>query len=259
MSSRAFVILFSPTLCISASECAVSRAGNSTETIPLRTPARRIPRLYEGVVATCPCSFPQCLPSDAVAGFTLIELMIAMAIAAFLITAGLPSFNEFMRNSEIRSTTESIVNGLRLARSEAANRNQPVRFTLAGGGSPSWSIKQLSDNSVIQTYSKQEGGVNTTVAAQPAGAVAVTFNGVGRISPAALGGTPNIQQLDISSLLPAGSRPMRIYVDDGHGVRACDPSPELACPSATRPESLLTCAALSDPPSVNAAAICSKP
>jgi type IV fimbrial biogenesis protein FimT len=164
----------------------------------------------------------------AVTGFTLVELMIALTIAAFLILQGLPSFTEFMRNSEIRSTTESIVNGLRVARSEAANRNQPVRFTLAGGGDPSWSINRVSDNSVIQSYSKQEGGVHTTVAIQPAGAVAITFNGLGRVIPAAVDGNPNLRQLDISSALAASSRPLRIYVDDGHGIRVCDPSPGLA-------------------------------
>ena len=118
-------------------------------------------------------------------GFTLIELMIALTVAAVLLMEGVPSFFEFLRNSEIRSTTESIVNGLRLARSEAANRNKPVRFTLAGGGSPSWSITQMSDNSVIQTFSKNEGGVNTDVAIQPDAAVGITFNGLGRIVPRA--------------------------------------------------------------------------
>jgi type IV fimbrial biogenesis protein FimT len=160
-------------------------------------------------------------------GFTLVELMIGLTVAAFLVMLGLPSFSEFLQNSEIRSTTESIVNGLRVARSEAANRNQAVSFTLAGGGNPSWSVSQVSDNSVIQTYSKQEGGTDTTVAIQPAGAIAVSFNGLGRVIPAAAGAN-NLQQLDISSILASGSRPLRIYVDDGHGIRVCDPSPALA-------------------------------
>jgi type IV fimbrial biogenesis protein FimT len=173
-------------------------------------------------------SIQYCVQRRVAAGFTLIELMIGLTVAALLFTLGAPSFNDFMRNGEIRSTTESIINGLRVARSEAANRNEPVRFTLAGGGSPGWSINQVSDNSLIQNFSKQEGGVNIAVSVQPPGASAVTFNGLGRIIPAAGMGQPNLQQLDISSVLAASARQLRIYVDDGHGLRACDPSPALA-------------------------------
>ena len=163
-----------------------------------------------------------------ISGFTIIELMIALTVAAFLLLEGVPSFVEFLRNSEIRSTTESIVNGIRLARSEAANRNKPVRFTLAGGGNPSWSVNQVSDNSVVQTFSKNEGGVNAVVAIQPNAAVGITFNGLGRIVVVPVGGSPNLQQLDITSALSGSTRPLRIYVDDAHGIRACDPSPALA-------------------------------
>lgn len=218
-----------PLLCvpgISVSEPVVCGTRISADTIRQDKPARYLGRPRDRVRATEPHSVPRYV--QCVRGFTLIELMIGLTVAAFLISAGLPSFTEFMRNSEIRSTTESIVNGLRVARTEAANRNQPVRFSLAGGGDPSWSINLVSDNSVIQTYSKQEGGVNTSVAIQPAGALTVTFSGMGRVSPAAAGGNPNLQQLDISSALTTSSRPLRIYVDDGHGVRVCDPSPNLA-------------------------------
>jgi type IV fimbrial biogenesis protein FimT len=173
-------------------------------------------------------SIGYCVQRRVAAGFTLIELMIGLTVAALLFTLGAPSFNDFMRSSEIRSTTESIINGLRVARSEAANRNEPVRFTLAGGGSPGWSINQVSDNSLIQSFSKQEGGVNIAVSVQPPGASAITFNGLGRIIPAAGMGQPNLQQLDISSVLSASARQLRIYVDDGHGLRACDPSSALA-------------------------------
>jgi type IV fimbrial biogenesis protein FimT len=94
-------------------------------------------------------------------GFTLIELMIALAIGAILLMLGLPSFNEFLRNSEIRSTTESLVNGLRVARTEAVRRNQLVTFTLVSGG-PAWRVDEVSvcPATSIQTYSKSEGGTN---------------------------------------------------------------------------------------------------
>ncbi len=164
----------------------------------------------------------------ATLGFTLVELTIALAIAALLTMLAMPSFSAFLRNGEIRSTTESIVNGLRVARSEAVRRNQTVSFTLlAGGGSPTWTVRQVSDNSVIQTYSAQEGGANVRVLAQPAAAASVAFNRLGRIVPVAVG-TPTIQQLAISSTMAADARTLQIYVDGVHGIRMCDPSPLLA-------------------------------
>ena len=124
----------------------------------------------------------------ATLGFTLIELMIALVIGALLVMLAVPSFSSYLRDSEIRSTTESVANGLRVARTEALRRNLAVGFTLVGGpGSASWTVNQVSDNSLIQTYSKQEGGTHTAVTIQPATAISVIFNGLGRIAPATSG------------------------------------------------------------------------
>ena len=164
----------------------------------------------------------------ATLGFTLIELTIALTIAALLTTLALPSFTGFLRDSEIRSTTESIVNGLKVARSEAVRRNQLVSFTLLReGGTPTWTVRQVSDNSVIQTYSAQEGGAHVGVVVQPAAAASVAFNRLGRVVPVAVG-TPAIQQLAINSTLASDARTLQIYVDGVHGIRMCDPSPLLA-------------------------------
>jgi type IV fimbrial biogenesis protein FimT len=168
-------------------------------------------------------------------GFTLIELMIALAIAALLVMLGLPSFTEFLRNSEIRSTTESLVNGLRVARTEAIRRNQLVIFALASTTDPSWSVKQVSDDSTIQEFSKAEGGTHTTVTPAPAAEVSVTFNGMGRICPnpdlrkmcVPAVATDPLTQLDISSTIAPGARSLRIVlpVDGGtQGIRTCDPA-----------------------------------
>jgi type IV fimbrial biogenesis protein FimT len=227
---RALAVPFPQLPCSLVSRSVASRAGVSTDGTIQTTSRPSIRRRSEAVAAMRPHShcIPYYVQCRVTAGFTMIELMIGLTVAALLFMMSAPSFSDFMRNSEIRSTTESIINGLRVARSEAANRNEPVRFTLAGGGSPSWSINQVSDNSLIQNFSKQEGGANISVSIQPPGASAITFNGLGRIIPAAGMGQPNLQQLDISSVLAASARPLRIYVDDGHGLHACDPSPVLA-------------------------------
>jgi len=63
-------------------------------------------------------------------GFTLIELMIVIAVLAVSLSIALPSFSRTIANSKVRATAESILAGLRDARSTAIQRNAPVRFQL---------------------------------------------------------------------------------------------------------------------------------
>jgi type IV fimbrial biogenesis protein FimT len=175
-------------------------------------------------------------------GFTLIELLVALAVLALLLLLGMPSFTTFVRNSEIRSTAESIVNGLRTASAEAANRNARVAFTLAGGGDPSWAINVVKDPDTkeleqppIQAYSKSEAGRSTKVTVTPGNRLQVTFTGLGRVQNQ---GVPNdhLQQIDIGPIVSGEARPLRIVVDDPNpadpakprGLRMCDPDPALS-------------------------------
>ncbi len=53
-------------------------------------------------------------------GFTLIELLITIAIAAILLSAGIPAFSDFIRNNRLQSAATSVVADLSAARAEAA-------------------------------------------------------------------------------------------------------------------------------------------
>ena len=53
------------------------------------------------------------------AGFTLIELMVTLAIAAVLMMVAAPSFVGFQRNSEMTSVTNSLLAAANAARAEA--------------------------------------------------------------------------------------------------------------------------------------------
>ena len=109
-------------------------------------------------------------------GFTLLELMVALTLAGMMLAAGLPSFITFLRNAEVRSTSEAISNGLRLARSEATRLNRPVSFTFAGGNDPSWAINIFNPATgallqpPIQQYSKLEVGRSAMVVRSPVNA-----------------------------------------------------------------------------------------
>lgn len=59
-------------------------------------------------------------------GFTLIELIIAVAIMSIMLTVGLPSFQSTIANNRLTSTTNAMVSALQLAKSEAMKQHKTV-------------------------------------------------------------------------------------------------------------------------------------
>ncbi|MBC7940154.1 MAG: GspH/FimT family pseudopilin [Chitinophagaceae bacterium] len=64
-------------------------------------------------------------------GFTLIELMVVMAVGAILVTLAAPSLYDFILKQRLKAVSAQLVNDLQFARSEAAARNQFVRVSLS--------------------------------------------------------------------------------------------------------------------------------
>ena len=60
------------------------------------------------------------------AGVTLIELMVAIAVMSILLTVGVPSFSNFIQNSRSTALANEIVTTLNLARSESVRRAQDM-------------------------------------------------------------------------------------------------------------------------------------
>lgn len=56
-------------------------------------------------------------------GFTIIELMITLTVAAILLAIAIPSFNYLTVSSKLTTTANALVNVLGTARSEAIKRN----------------------------------------------------------------------------------------------------------------------------------------
>jgi prepilin-type N-terminal cleavage/methylation domain-containing protein len=67
-------------------------------------------------------------------GFTLIEVMVAVAILAILVTLAAPSFNSFIDKYRVKRAADSISAFLVNTKSEAIKRNKTVRAVITGSG-----------------------------------------------------------------------------------------------------------------------------
>ena len=117
-------------------------------------------------------------------GFSLIELMIGLALAVILILLAAPNYAIWTADAQIRNGVESRRPALRFAHAEAIKRNTPVEFildpTTATGG---WQVNVVGVG-VVQTASFGEAATRVQFATTPAGATTVTFTGLGAIAAA---------------------------------------------------------------------------
>lgn len=67
-------------------------------------------------------------------GFTLVELMITLAVAAILLTMAVPSFRTTIQNNRLITEANDFVTALHLARSEAIKRRARVTLCKSADG-----------------------------------------------------------------------------------------------------------------------------
>lgn len=60
--------------------------------------------------------------------FTLIELMVTIAVAAVVLTLGVPGFGRIVERNQLATNVNVLVSSMTLARSEAVKRNKRVKI-----------------------------------------------------------------------------------------------------------------------------------
>lgn len=78
-------------------------------------------------------------------GFTLIELMIAVAIVGILASLAVPSFSKMIERNRLKEAVESLKSDLMFARTEAIKQSTNIQVSLAIDGS-SWCYGIDDDN-----------------------------------------------------------------------------------------------------------------
>jgi type IV fimbrial biogenesis protein FimT len=111
------------------------------------------------------------------AGFTLVELLVTIVVAAILLAVAVPSFRDYQASQQVRSTTADLVSAINLARSEAVKRMASTSVSPASGGWVNgWSV--MSGVTVVRSYPATNG---VTISGPGA---ALSYNRYGRAATA---------------------------------------------------------------------------
>ncbi len=113
-------------------------------------------------------------------GFTLIELMVVVALAAIMAAIAAPSFKGFVSGQRVKTAASDFAMTAILARSEAIKRNANVTITSVTSGATGW--KDGWTVAVGGTALSQQQAYAGVTFTGPA--TAITYNGSGRLSAA---------------------------------------------------------------------------
>lgn len=160
------------------------------------------------------------------AGFTLVELLIVVSIAAILVTIAVPSYQWTTTNFRISTEVNGLVGDLQYARSEAIRQGMTVQMCISTDGATcsaaatSWTAghivitNPIAGSGQAATVMRVQAAFTGTDTANGAGVTAVLFNRDG------FAGVPTASWNGFSSL----AAPVVITVHDANdtaGVGSC--------------------------------------
>ena len=109
-------------------------------------------------------------------GFTMVEILVVLTIAAILLGLGVPSMRSIIITTRIKNASFDAYAGILAARSEAITRNATVTMTPVGGNwAAGWTTTEGTN-----TLKTQDAFPNVTIT----GPATLAFNGTGRLTAA---------------------------------------------------------------------------
>jgi type IV fimbrial biogenesis protein FimT len=126
-------------------------------------------------------------------GFTLMELLFTIAVAAIILSVGVPGFMSFIDNNRAVTHTNDLVTALNLGRSEATRRGSTITVCSSLNGvacsdandwSTGWVVRSAGGE-VLRSWPKRSGGAGVITANVPQ----VQFRARGSVA----GGAPLFQ------------------------------------------------------------------
>lgn len=180
-------------------------------------------------------------------GFTLVELMVTVVLMSLLLGLAAPNFRVWVRNAQVRTVSDALQNGMRLAQSEALQRSRQVVFFLtndnacttgiaAAANGVNWSIRTVP-MTAGESAQVVQCGVLSDVAAGVAitGPTAVCFNSMGRQTEnnatGVTGGNCTLAATGVSTYnvtATGAERALRVLLTLGGQARLCDPARTLS-------------------------------
>ena len=184
----------------------------------------------------------------AVAGFSLIEMVVVISILAILAGVAVPNFRDFIANTRQRSMASDLAGDLAEARAEAMKRHSTVTVTNSTSWLDGWSVQTNSgepfmdangngiydagedyddrngngahDNGVTVTLKSAQAFTGSTLracAVDSAGSIGsgaflnqIAFRGDGTVANAAIGAEDGIRLSDVTNRLTTDIRDIRI-------------------------------------------------
>lgn len=166
-----------------------------------------------------------------VKGFTLVEMMVVVAIIAVLAMVAVPDFSAWIANNKVHAKAEALAAGLNTARTEALKRSASVsvRFTDTGGMlDGGWVVCPADRTAADGTCAAADlidsrKGENTTepVDVNPAGATMVTFTSLGTAAAKDVAGGERVAAFDVKSSKTSEVR--RVAISSGGRINVCKP------------------------------------
>ena len=160
------------------------------------------------------------LRRPAARGFTLVELMVVVAITAIVLSLAAPSFTSFLAKKRVESVMSELSTDLQYARSEAVSRNAAVRITFdtscyvitaqPSGSTPTSSCSQTADptlgagaTNVKQVQLKSGATAQFSTTSSPFYLEFDPVRGIATFSTGATSGTVNVNSTVSSAQLQA--------------------------------------------------------